>query len=167
MASTVTCALLILGEYLVKDVAVCLTAESDTQWCASAALGTDAAAAAAATTRAPAPAAAAAVIVTPQAAAASNPLFESGPFPKWDKIKAEHVQPAVSQLIAEESASLDLLEQDLAKALKDGTLTFDRAFLPFTQMRLRLDSVYGQIDHLSVSIEQVQWVCCAGLQYNK
>jgi hypothetical protein len=61
------------------------------------------------------------------------------------------VLPAVKQVIAEEFASLDLLEQDLAQALKDGSLSFDRVFLPLTQMRLRMDGVYSQIEHLSVS----------------
>lgn len=83
------------------------------------------------------------------AAAAVNPLLESGPFPKWGEIKAEHVLPAVKQVLAEESASLDLLEQDLARAQKDGSLSFDRVFLPITQMRLRLDGVNSQIDHIS------------------
>jgi Zn-dependent oligopeptidase len=78
-------------------------------------------------------------------------MLESGPFPKWADIKAEHVLPAVKQVLAEESASLDLLEQDLTQALKDGSLSFDRVFLPITQMRLRLDGVNGQVDHLSVS----------------
>jgi oligopeptidase A len=90
------------------------------------------------------------------AAAAANPLLESGPFPKWGEIKAEHVLPAVKQVIAEESASLDLLEQDLAQALKDGSISFDRVFLPLTQMRLRMDGVYSQIEHLSVS-----WYLCS------
>jgi hypothetical protein len=85
------------------------------------------------------------------AAASANPLMESGPFPRWGEIKAEHVLPAVKQVIAEESASLDLLEQDLVQALKDGSLSFDRLFLPLTQMRLRMDGVYSQFEHLSVS----------------
>jgi oligopeptidase A len=70
-------------------------------------------------------------------------------FPLWDQIKPEHVKPAVNQLIAEESASLDLLEQDLSRALAAGNVTYNTLFGPFTQIRLRLDSVYGQIDHLS------------------
>lgn len=87
-----------------------------------------------------------------------NPLLVPNlQFPLWDQIKPEHVKPAVNQLIAEESASLDLLEQDLSRALAAGNVTYNTLFGPFTQIRLRLDSVYGQIDHLSVSGQQQQF----------
>lgn len=81
-----------------------------------------------------------------------NPLLVPNlQFPLWDKIRPEHVKPAVKQLIAEETASLELLEQDLTRALAAGNVTFNEVFRSFTQIRLRLDSVYGQFDHLSVS----------------
>jgi oligopeptidase A len=87
---------------------------------------------------------------TATAASNNNPLLVSGlQFPLWDQIKPKHVRPAVKQLIAEEMASLELLEQDLSRALAAGNITFTKLFGPFTQIRLRLDSVYGQIDHLS------------------
>lgn len=95
------------------------------------------------------------------AALSVNPLLVSGlQFPLWDQIKPEHVAPAVKQLIAEETASLQLLEQDLSRALAAGEVTFNKLFGPFTQIRLRLDSVYGQIDHLSVSVAEV--TACLG-----
>eukprot|EP00775_Hariotina_reticulata_P010343 gene10343-10500_t len=68
-------------------------------------------------------------------------------FPQWGNIKPEHVAPAVKQLLSEEGATLDLLEQDLKRAGKN--VSFSRMFLPYTQIRLRVDGVLGQIDHLS------------------
>eukprot|EP00879_Flechtneria_rotunda_P006967 GHRR01007314.1.p1 GENE.GHRR01007314.1~~GHRR01007314.1.p1 ORF type:complete len:740 (+),score=194.22 GHRR01007314.1:275-2494(+) len=83
--------------------------------------------------------------------AGKNPLLYSGAFPRWSDIKPSHVQPAVQQLIAEELASVELLEQDLARM--SANITFDRLFKPLTQLRLRLDAVFGQIDHLSSVVD--------------
>lgn len=82
------------------------------------------------------------------AASAPNPLLTTDVFPHWDQIKPEHVAPAVKQLLEEETASLELLEKDLQAA--GANVSFERVFKPFSQMRLRMDFVYGQIDHLAV-----------------
>jgi Zn-dependent oligopeptidase len=79
----------------------------------------------------------------------SNPLMTGDQFPQWGNIKPEHVTQAVKQLLSEEGAALDLLEQDLKRAGKN--VTFNRIFLPYTQIQLRMDGVLGQISHLSVS----------------
>ncbi|KAF8062666.1 hypothetical protein HT031_003995 [Scenedesmus sp. PABB004] len=85
-------------------------------------------------------------------AAAANPLLDGQrQFLPWDAIRAEHVEPALRQVIAEETASLELLEADLAGALSagGGGLTFERVMAPLTQIRLRYDAVSGAVSHLS------------------
>jgi hypothetical protein len=82
-----------------------------------------------------------------------NPLLVANGLPVWDAIHSRHVGPAVRQVIREETASLELLEADLAAALSmpgSGALTFSRIFRPLTQIRLRYDSVSSQISHLTV-----------------
>lgn len=97
---------------------------------------------------------------TQQSSPGNNPLLapnwqlKLGQLPLWDKIKPEHIQPAVATLIEEESASLDFLEQDLLAG--NGAVSFDRIFKPLTQIQLRTDFVSGQFSHLSVS----DWCCC-------
>lgn len=84
---------------------------------------------------------------------ATNPLLTAGAFPLWDQIKPANIKPAVQQVLAEEGAAFTLLEQDLVRAGRN--VTFDRIFKPYTQMELRIDAVTGQIDHLSVSQQQL------------
>lgn len=84
----------------------------------------------------------------PSVSDSSNPLVPNALFPQWDKIKAADVQPAVAQVLREESAALDLLEADLKAAGKD--VTYERIFRPYAQIRYRLDATYGLMDHLQV-----------------
>lgn len=76
-----------------------------------------------------------------------NPLLLTAGFPRWDEVRPHHIAPAARQVLAEESAALDLLEQDLASGA--GALTYERLFAPYTQIRLRVDSILGQAYHLS------------------
>jgi len=64
---------------------------------------------------------------------------------------ADQVTPAVKQVLAEETASLELMEKDLAAA--GSNITFDRIFNPYRQIRMRVDYVTGQFDHLAVSVD--------------
>lgn len=83
---------------------------------------------------------------------AANPLLQGrGVLPSWSLVRPEHVLPATRTVIAEEGASLALLEQDLERALAgDGSgLSYDRIFRPYTQIRLRLDSVFTLVEHLT------------------
>jgi oligopeptidase A len=66
-------------------------------------------------------------------------------------VRPEHVLPAVRAVLNEEGASLELLEQDLERALVGGSgnLSYSRVFQPYTQIRLRLDSVFTLIEHLA------------------
>jgi hypothetical protein len=82
-----------------------------------------------------------------------NPLLTTGPFTQYDRIKAEHVVPAVTQLLEEEGAALSLLEGDLTAAGKD--MSYERVFRPYTQIRYRLDGLLGVVDHLQVWCEGV------------
>lgn len=103
--------------------------------------------------------------------AGPNPLLVSNlRFPLWDQIKPEHIEPAIQQVLAEESASFSLLEQDLTRALKVNNVTFSKVFRPLTQIQLRLDSVTGQVGLLSVSavcshtaLSSVRQLCTAQL----
>lgn len=85
----------------------------------------------------------------PSISTSSNPLVPNGLFPQWDKIKPESIEPAVKQVLQEEGAALDLLEADLEAAGKD--ITYERIYRPYAQIRYRLDSTYGLLDHLEVS----------------
>ncbi|KAF8057132.1 hypothetical protein HT031_006141 [Scenedesmus sp. PABB004] len=80
-----------------------------------------------------------------------NPLLDRSPFPLWGQIRAFHIEPAVVQLIAEERTSLAVLEDKLLTA--GAGVGFDDVFGPLTQIRLRLDSVYNQIDNLLYVME--------------
>jgi hypothetical protein len=92
---------------------------------------------------------------TQQSSPGNNPLLapnwqlKLGQLPLWDKIQPQHIQPAVETLIEEETASLELLEQDLLAG--NGAISFDQIFKPLTQIQLRTDFVSGQFSHLSVS----------------
>lgn len=81
----------------------------------------------------------------------NNPLLSSTqPWPAWDSIMPEHIIPAVTQLVAEEAASLAALEASITTARASGGLSFELVFGPLTQIRLRLDSVYHVLDSLEV-----------------
>ncbi|KAF8073030.1 hypothetical protein HT031_000691 [Scenedesmus sp. PABB004] len=106
-------------------------------------LGLLLAAACAAAAAAPAPS------PRPAAAAAGNPLLATGDFPAWDKIKPEHVVPGVTAMLEQEAASLELLEQDLSRAVAAGNVSYEEVFGPYRQLSLRMDAVLGQVDHLA------------------
>jgi hypothetical protein len=106
----------------------------------------------------------------PDAGSRSNPLLSSDTLPNWDQIlrgdtqsemdTAAYIVNAVTQLIApapaanssgtagEEMASLLGFEQALRSS--SSQLGFNAVVLPLTQIRLRLDSVLQQINHLEV-----------------
>lgn len=100
----------------------------------------------------------------PAVSTSSNPLIPDALFVEWDKIKPEHVGPAVKQVLEEEGAALDLLEADLAAAGK--AVTYERLFRPYAQIRYRLDNTYGLMDHLQVrtfcSCQQAHGVALSG-----
>jgi hypothetical protein len=107
----------------------------------------------------------------PDAGSRPNPLLSSDTLPNWDQIlrgdaqsetdTAAYIMNAVTQLIApapaanssgtagEEVASLLGFEQAL-RSSSNSQLGFNTVVLPLTQIRLRLDSVLQQINHLEV-----------------
>ena len=42
----------------------------------------------------------------------TNPLLHPTPYPRFDEIEAEHVEPAVTAVLAELGAALEALEQN-------------------------------------------------------
>jgi hypothetical protein len=107
----------------------------------------------------------------PAAGLTSNPLLSSDVLPNWDQIMggvskseadtATYIVDAVTQLAApaptanssgtpgEEVASLLGLEQAL-RSSSGAPIAFNAVVLPLTQIRLRLDSVYDQINQMEV-----------------
>lgn len=84
----------------------------------------------------------------PSVSTSSNPLLPNALFVQWDQVKPSHVIPAVKHILQEETAALDLLEEDLEAA--GANVTYERIFKPYAQIRYRLDVTYGIIDHLQV-----------------
>ena len=74
----------------------------------------------------------------------ANPLIQiQFPVP-FDRIKAEHVEPAVKELLAAARARLD----DLGSNSLPGPLTFDATLIQLDSMTDRLDYAMGVIRHL-------------------
>ncbi|MFW5845550.1 MAG: M3 family peptidase, partial [Planctomycetota bacterium] len=71
----------------------------------------------------------------------NNPLLEHGPFPAFDRIRPEHVQPAMEQVLAD-------LEQQLA-ALESSTIGIWEDYArPLEAMQDRLTRTWGAVSHL-------------------
>ena len=52
------------------------------------------------------------------AATSDNPLLEDAPLPRFDAIRPEHVEPAISRLIAEQRALVAQIEATPAPSFK-------------------------------------------------
>jgi len=72
----------------------------------------------------------------------TNPLLADTPLPRFDAIRAEHVMPALSRLIAAQRASVAQLE-----ALADPS--FHTLVEPLEQLRHRLGKVWSPAGHLN------------------
>lgn len=72
----------------------------------------------------------------------SNPLLQEGPLPRFDAIRAEHVVPGVSRVLAEQRARLAQIE-----ALSSPS--FERVVLPLEELRHRVNRVWSPVAHLN------------------
>jgi hypothetical protein len=72
----------------------------------------------------------------------NNPLLEDTPLPRFDAIRPEHVEPAISRLIAEQRARVAQIE-----AVADPT--FKTVVEPLEELRHRLSRVWSPIGHLN------------------
>ncbi len=70
-----------------------------------------------------------------------NPLLQRAGLPAFDQIRAEHVEPAIRQLLTELSAELEALEAQVAPR-------FESIIEPLERMNDRLGAAWGVVGHL-------------------
>ncbi|HRP69725.1 MAG TPA: M3 family peptidase, partial [Turneriella sp.] len=70
-----------------------------------------------------------------------NPLLHQGALPDFEKIRSEHVVPAVR-------AALTLAEEALAAVEKEENPTWENFVLPLRQATRRLDQAWSAVNHL-------------------
>jgi oligopeptidase A len=73
---------------------------------------------------------------------ADNPLLQEVPLPRFDAIRAEHVEPAIARLIAEQRARVAQIE-----ALPDPS--FKSLVEPLEELQHRLSRVWSPVGHLN------------------
>jgi oligopeptidase A len=71
-----------------------------------------------------------------------NPLLLAGGLPRFSAIRAEHVEPAVQQVLAEQRAQLAALEAQTEP-------TFASLVVPLEEMRHRLGRIWSPVSHLN------------------
>ena len=71
-----------------------------------------------------------------------NPLLLRNPLPRFGEIRAEHVLPAITQLLDRERAQLDAL-------LAAPVATFRSLVEPLEESQHELSSVWSQVNHLN------------------
>ena len=72
----------------------------------------------------------------------TNPLLDTASLPRFEDIKAEHVLPAVSELIAANRQKLELLLEQTSPA------EFDSVVAPLEEMDHELSRVWSSVSHL-------------------
>ena len=80
---------------------------------------------------------------------ADNPLLEDSPLPRFDAIRPEHVEPAISRLIAEQRARVAQIELTPDP-------TFKSVVEPLEELRHRLSRVWSPIGHLNAVMNSEQ-----------
>lgn len=73
----------------------------------------------------------------------TNPLLENHPLPPFTKIKPEHVEPAIKELIAENLTSIEAL---LDKATQP---TWESLILPIENLEDKLNQAWSPVSHLN------------------
>lgn len=71
----------------------------------------------------------------------ANPLLVDSPFPKWDSVNAEHVVPAIRQLLDETNGAIDALEKNVEP-------TWVGLVEPLERIVDRLGRAWGTVSHL-------------------
>ena len=71
----------------------------------------------------------------------ANPLLVDSPFPKWDSVNAEHVVPAIRQLLEETNDAIDELEKNVEP-------TWSGLVEPLERIVDRLGRAWGTVSHL-------------------
>ena len=70
-----------------------------------------------------------------------NPLLQPNPLPRFDAIAAEHIEPAMTHLLAELEAELTALEQHVQPS-------WAGLVAPLEQLQDRLNLAWGTVNHL-------------------
>ena len=71
-----------------------------------------------------------------------NPLLDPTPYPRFDQIRPEHVEPAVRTLLAE-------LEIELSRVESEAETTWSGLIEPLESIGDRIDLVWGTVSHLT------------------
>lgn len=74
----------------------------------------------------------------------SNPLLDRGNLPNFSKIKPEHVEPAITEILAANRAQLEAL----LKA-NEGNYSLENFLLPFEDGEDRLEQAWSPVSHLN------------------
>src|SRR5690242_15460433 len=75
-----------------------------------------------------------------------NPLFETSGPPRYDRVRAEHGEPAIRARVAEADATLEKL---LAAG---GPRTWDGFFAPFDESEEHLDRAWSVLENLDGTV---------------
>jgi oligopeptidase A len=81
----------------------------------------------------------------------SNPLLDTSALPRFDEVKPEHVQPALSELIAAHRRKLAALLDDPAAK------NFSSLIAPLEDMSHELSRVWSPVGHLQSVLEDPAW----------
>ena len=76
---------------------------------------------------------------------ADNPLLEMTGLPAWDRIRPEHVEPAIRQLLGELGEQVDQLEEALGTG---ADATWEAVVEPLERLGDRLDRPWSSVRHL-------------------
>lgn len=68
-------------------------------------------------------------------------ILQDSAFPLYDQVKAEHVVPGITQLLADLNAEIDRLEQSVQP-------TFEGLVEPLERISDRLGRAWGTVSHL-------------------
>lgn len=78
-----------------------------------------------------------------------NPLLTDSAFPLYDAVKAEHVVPGITQLLADLNAEIDQLEQSVQP-------TFEGLVEPLERISDRLGRAWGTVSHLKAVCDSAE-----------
>ncbi|MEE2674845.1 MAG: M3 family metallopeptidase [Myxococcota bacterium] len=76
---------------------------------------------------------------------ADNPLLETAGLPAWHRIRAEHVEPAIREVLAELAERVDRLEEALGEGAE---VRWEAVVEPLERLVDRLDRPWGAVLHL-------------------
>ena len=80
----------------------------------------------------------------------TNPLLLQNPIEKVDQIAPEHVEPAISQIIKENQAEIELLVKNIDQVNSEQTnISWQSFMLPLEKLEDRLSKAWSPVSHLN------------------